>query len=289
MAEEPMSAAAALLAVTEDERLLHHRDTEVDHFAQNIEDRVSNLVGGVSTWFSGINTQTQNAVLKAQEHVDKNGGVLSTARSHLAKLESQFQSQSDRAREKSRAASVPDEAMYELDTSDPERSLREEPISAAASTHSSSPLPSTGVWDLLRKVAAHPHVERLQSAWTDANQDTKAQWSNSLKEAESLARTYAKSGGEAMQLAGRDLHSKLQAIIANVPSDNPKSAEAPKSNVDTKPPHMVDDEESFRWDDDEDDAPQSTAPEPRKDAVPPTQTKVVPNVSQMDEADSDWE
>ena len=99
MAEEPMSAAAALLAVTEDERLIHPRDTKVDQFAQNIEDRVSNLVGGVSTWFSGINTQTQNAVMRAQDHVDKNGGVLSTARFHLARLESQFQSQSDRARE----------------------------------------------------------------------------------------------------------------------------------------------------------------------------------------------
>ena len=37
MAEEPMSAAAALLAVTEDERLLHPRDTKVDQFAQNID------------------------------------------------------------------------------------------------------------------------------------------------------------------------------------------------------------------------------------------------------------
>ena len=37
MAEEPMSAAAALLAVTEDERLIHPRDTKVDQFAQNIE------------------------------------------------------------------------------------------------------------------------------------------------------------------------------------------------------------------------------------------------------------
>lgn len=284
-----MSAAAALLAVTEDERLLHHRDTEVDHFAQNIEDRVSNLVGGVSTWFSGINTQTQNAVLKAQQHVDKNGGVLSTARSHLAKLESQFQSQSDRAREKSRAAFVPEEALYELDTSNPEKSLKEEPVSAATSAHSSSPLPSTGVWDLLRKVTAHPHVERLQSAWTGANQDTKAQWNNTLKEAESLARTYVKSSGEAMQLAGRDLHSKLQAMIANVPSDVPKSAEAPKAKGDTKQLHMDDDEESFRWDDDEDDAPQSAAPEPRKDAAPPTKTKEVSTESQTDEADSDWE
>ena len=104
-----MSAAAALLAVTEDERLIHPRDTKVDQFAQNIEDRVSNLVGGVSTWFSGINTQTQNAVMRAQDHVDMNGGVLSTARFHLARLESQFQSQSDRAREKSRDV-VPDES-----------------------------------------------------------------------------------------------------------------------------------------------------------------------------------
>lgn len=288
MAEEPMSAAAALLAVTEDERLIHPRDTKVDQFAQNIEDRVSNLVGGVSTWFSGINTQTQNAVLKAQDHVDKNGGVLSTARSHLARLESQFQSQSDRAREKSRAV-VPDETLYELDTSNHEASLEEEPTSAAASANSSSSLPSTGVWDLLRKVTAHPHVERLQSAWTGANQDTRAQWNNTLKEAESLARTYVKSSGEAMQLAGRDLHSKLQSMIANVPSDVSVAEEAPGAKGSTRRGHMDDDEESFRWDDDDDDASQPTTSEPNKDNAPLTEAIKASNESQTDEADSDWE
>ena len=287
MAEEPMSAAAALLAVTEDERLIHPRDTKVDQFAQNIEDRVSNLVGGVSTWFSGINTQTQNAVLKAQDHVDKNGGVLSTARSHLARLESQFQSQSDRAREKSRAV-VPDETLYELDTSNHEASLEEEPTSAAASANSSS-LPSTGVWDLLRKVTAHPHVERLQSAWTGANQDTRAQWNNTLKEAESLARTYVKSSGEAMQLAGRDLHSKLQSMIASVPSDVSVAEEAPGAKGSTRRGHMDDDEESFRWDDDDDDVSQPTTSEPYKDNAPLTKAIKASSESQTDEADSDWE
>ena len=48
MAEEPMSAAAALLAVTEDERLIHPRDTKVDHIAQKIFSLVSYLEGGGS-------------------------------------------------------------------------------------------------------------------------------------------------------------------------------------------------------------------------------------------------
>ena len=132
-------------------------------------------------------------------------------------------------------------------------------------------------------------MERLQSAWTGANQDTRAQWNNTLKEAESLARTYVKSSGEAMQLAGRDLHSKLQSMIASVPSDVSVAEEAPGAKGSTRRGHMDDDEESFRWDDDDDDVSQPTTSEPYKGNAPLTKAIKASNESQTDEADSDWE
>lgn len=57
MADEPMSAAAALLAVNEDERQIHFTETEVDAFAKKVEDKVSDLVGGLSHWWSGVQSQ----------------------------------------------------------------------------------------------------------------------------------------------------------------------------------------------------------------------------------------
>jgi len=57
MADEPMSAAAALIAVNEDERQIPFTETEVDAFARKVEDKVTDLVGGLSNWWSGVQTQ----------------------------------------------------------------------------------------------------------------------------------------------------------------------------------------------------------------------------------------
>lgn len=57
MADEPISAAAALLAVNEDERQIQFTETEVDAFARKVEDKVTDIVGGLSNWWSGVQAQ----------------------------------------------------------------------------------------------------------------------------------------------------------------------------------------------------------------------------------------
>ena len=275
MAEEPISAAAALIAVNEDERQLHHTETEVDVFARNIEDRVSNLMGGLSTWFNGMNMQTQNAMLSAQEHVQQNGGVMSTARAHLSNLESQLQLHSDRARSKSRSSAepMPDDALFELDTKDEEEILEREKPTRSASVSSdagnqsdaaTSPPTSSwshnSLWDVLRKVTAHPNVDRLQNTWKkNTTSDIPIQWQHTLKEAESLARAYARSSGAAMQNVSKDLQAKIQNVVKNLPTDENTPRTTDKSAM--QPVHVVEDEEDFRWDDDDDDADNMPADE----------------------------
>lgn len=248
-----MSAAAALLAVNEDERQMEHNRTEIDAFARNIEDRVSNLMGGISSWFSGVNNQTQNAMLQAQAHVEQQEGIAQMARKQMEKLESQLQAPSDTALQKSRVSAEPvgDESLFELDDESTPNTSR------SADTSAADRAPPSGLWDLLHKVSAHPHVEKLQSAWSTANQDTKLQWTQTLKEAENLARGYVQSGGTAVQHAGRDLQTKLQTLMKNIPTDT--KSDAPEGARPFKSSHAVQDEEYIGWDDDDELDEPSTA------------------------------
>lgn len=59
MADEAISSAAALIAINEDERQLHHKETEVDVVARKIENRVMDLVGGLSSWWGGVHSQVR--------------------------------------------------------------------------------------------------------------------------------------------------------------------------------------------------------------------------------------
>jgi len=55
MADEPYSITAA--TVEEGKPHAPHPDTNVDIFAHRIEDQVSNVMGNLSSWWSGVHAQ----------------------------------------------------------------------------------------------------------------------------------------------------------------------------------------------------------------------------------------
>ena len=59
MADEPISAAAAIIAVNDDERQIQFTETEADAFARKVDDKVTDLVGGLSNWWSGVQSQVR--------------------------------------------------------------------------------------------------------------------------------------------------------------------------------------------------------------------------------------
>ena len=161
---------------------------------------------------------------------------------------------------------MPDDALFELDTKDEEDILeRKKPTrsasvssdagnqSDAATSPTTSSWSHSSLWDVLRKVTAHPNVDRLQNTWKkNSTSDIPIQWQHTLKEAESLARAYARSSGAAMQNVSRDLQAKIQNVVKNLPTDENTPQTTDKLAM--QPVHVVEDEEDFRWDDDDDDA-----------------------------------
>lgn len=59
MADDPISSAAAHLAVLENETQHPHQPNEVDHMAESIERRVSGAVNTLSAWWQGMHDQVR--------------------------------------------------------------------------------------------------------------------------------------------------------------------------------------------------------------------------------------
>ncbi|KAN0061212.1 hypothetical protein ACQY0O_006948 [Thecaphora frezii] len=67
----------------------------------SLEAEVSNLVTGISSWWSGVAQKSQASISQAKQHVDKQGGLLSFAKSEYTKLEAQIADAQKKARQES--------------------------------------------------------------------------------------------------------------------------------------------------------------------------------------------
>ncbi|WFD17949.1 hypothetical protein MCAP1_000160 [Malassezia caprae] len=316
MADEPMSAAAALIAVNEDERQIQFTENEVDAFARKVEDKVTDLVGGLSNWWSGVQTQSMNALHMAKDHIDQSGGILNAARSEIGKWDAELQSHSDRARELSRSTAEPlsDGVPFEITDKDDEvqslsKSLQETPAAASPERNSIWHLLESHAWNSFRQLASHSQVERIQSQLTSlANNGSDSQTGlhSTLKDADSLARKYMQSGESTLQNVSKDFQKLVHDIMQKSSSkkDVSESTNAAESVLPTgtqgaETLHVVgsDDDDDFVWDDDDDlavtgnahadlldgDTTSASTSEPKALPAPTT-----PSRNPIDN-DSDWE
>ena len=111
MADEPYSVTSA---ATVDP--VEHAETDMDVLTRKIEDRVTNLVGGFSSWWSNVNQQSQSAFQAARTQIEKQGGLMATAKQSFARLEESMEQASQEARAKGREGAQPTELgePYEL-------------------------------------------------------------------------------------------------------------------------------------------------------------------------------
>ncbi|WFD29248.1 hypothetical protein MSPP1_000255 [Malassezia sp. CBS 17886] len=237
-------------------------NAEVDALTQKLEDKVAGAVGGLSSWWSGVSKQSQEAVQAARSAIEEQGGVVQAARHELLRLDSSMDDASRRAREQSRGAAEPVEAGYvdELaeentrETADetpcgpaahvhgapgaarPERGAQEHAAAQGAASENAAqggPVAvPTGIWDTLQRLAHHPQVEHLQQQFgavvhptsqTDG-EASKRSLRETLYDVEQAAVQYLHNGEALAREVGKDMQDLLHDIVQVVPDESGGSA-----------------------------------------------------------------
>lgn len=266
MADEPYSATTA--AATD--AGAPHTATEVDMMTQRIEDQVTNLVGSFSTWWGGVNRQSQTALQDARTYIEKQGGVLATAKQGIAQLEASMDKASQDARAKGRDGALPadDGEPFELpdDEAAPKDKGKGVERDAPAAEADAPTLASLGTsaWTSLQRLAHLPQVAHVQEQLTHALHTAEGQTGPTLQramhDAESLMTKYMHDGEALARDVGKDLRGLLDDIVKIVPpeeaervaADTPQSVpqeRAEDAKIDA--PHALGDADDFAWDDDE--------------------------------------
>lgn len=265
MADEPYSATTA--AATD--AGAPHTATEVDMMTQRIEDQVTNLVGSFSTWWGGVNRQSQTALQDARTYIEKQGGVLATAKQGIAQLEASMDKASQDARAKGRDGALPadDGEPFELpDDEAPKDKGKGVERDAPAAEADAPTLASLGTsaWTSLQRLAHLPQVAHVQEQLTHALHTAEGQTGPTLQramhDAESLMTKYMHDGEALARDVGKDLRGLLDDIVKIVPpeeaervaADTPQSVpqeRAEDAKIDA--PHALGDADDFAWDDDE--------------------------------------
>jgi hypothetical protein len=179
-------------------------------------------------------------------HIEKEGGVLATARKELAKLDAQLQVDSDEARKRAQSGTEPVEGLHppELDDmldqgdkgkgreqDDSAFSMDERRGRSATSGDAQDALPNlsalgTNAWESLQRFAHLPQVDQLQGqlksmlhATENSKEVLEAQRSvrETLAETESLARRYMHDGEIFVQDMSKELGSLLNGLFTVVP------------------------------------------------------------------------
>ncbi|PWN43742.1 hypothetical protein IE81DRAFT_346340 [Ceraceosorus guamensis] len=112
-----MSLPAA--SATDGSRGKDESGSEANQTAQSVgaeptlEQEVSQLVGSLGSWWTGVSKRSQDTLASARKQIDAQGGLMAMARAEAAKLEAQLNEAQKAAREK---AQVPLEASAEGET-----------------------------------------------------------------------------------------------------------------------------------------------------------------------------
>ena len=279
MADEPYSVTSA---ATVDP--VEHAETDMDVLTRKIEDRVTNLVGGFSSWWSNVNQQSQSAFQAARTQIEKQGGLMATAKQSFARLEESMEQASQEARAKGREGAQPtelgepyelaDDAETEPAAPAPSANKGKQPEERAPQEQPSLAGLGTSAWASLQRLAHLPQVAKIQEQISHAVQSsTDSESGQSLQrvlhDAEALVTRYVHDGEVFARGVGKDLRGLLDDVVKIVPpeeaeriaEDKPQPvvdvpSDAPaevKGTSEEKVYHTLEDAEDFRWDDDEDD------------------------------------
>ncbi|WFC93584.1 hypothetical protein MBRA1_000205 [Malassezia brasiliensis] len=279
MADEPYSVTSAATVDPVD-----HAETDMDALTRKIEDRVTNLVGGFSSWWSNVNQQSQSAFQAARTQIEKQGGLVATAKQSFARLEESMEQASQEARAKGREGAQPtelgepyelaDDAERDLSASTPNVDKGKQPEGQVAEEPSSLVGLGTSAWTSLQRLAHLPQVAKIQEQISHAMQSSTGSESGQslqrvLHDAEALVTRYVLDGEVFARDVGKDLRGLLDDMVKIVPpeeaeriaEDKPQPAvdgpiDAPvaaTNTADEKVYHTLEDADDFRWDDDEDD------------------------------------
>ncbi|WFD33895.1 hypothetical protein MCUN1_000721 [Malassezia cuniculi] len=210
MADEPYSVTAAAVAAGES-GVNNPNDT---NYTKLVDEQVSNIVGGVSSWWSSFSQQSQQFISSTQKHIEEQGGIYSAARNEIARIEKEIEKVAT-------------------------------PRDAEGDAQPSFEAFSNNVWHSLQGLAHIPQVQKLREQVANGlpqTADDAQQAITSLpayREVEALATKYLGAGEEFAKDVGRDIRSTLNSIVSFAPANNP-------SVLDGRP---VDIEASFNADD----------------------------------------
>lgn len=239
MADEPYSVTSAATVDPVD-----HAETDMDVLTRKIEDRVTNLVGGFSSWWSNVNQQSQSAFQAARTQIEKQGGLVATAKQSFARLEESMEQASQEARAKSREGVQPTELGEPYELADDAETERPESMSsvdkgkqpAERVPKGKQPVgripaepPSlaglgTSAWTSLQRLAHLPQVAKIQEQISHAMQSgTEGESGQSLQrvlhDAEALVTRYVHDGEVFARDVGKDLRGLLDDVVKIVPPE----------------------------------------------------------------------
>ena len=183
MADEPYSVTAAAAAASE---------SGVDNpaatdYTKTVDDQVSNIVGGVSSWWNSFSQQSQQFISSTQKHIEDQGGVVAAARNEFSRIEKEI----------GKAAT---------------------PRGAEGDAAPSFEALSNNVWSSLQGLAHIPQVQQLReqvAAGLPRTGDAQQALASlpAFHEVETLGAKYLEAGEGFARDVGRDLKGTLDSII----------------------------------------------------------------------------
>ncbi|PKI85576.1 hypothetical protein MVES1_000576 [Malassezia vespertilionis] len=308
MADDPFAAVSA--AVTD--APAQHVDTDVDKLAQTIENRVTDFVGGISSWWSDVSKQSS---------------VMATAKKEIARIDSSMEEASTAARASNYALQqeaddgnqAANEALQEKGKARVEEAERKAFTSASLSALGAA------AWSSLQQLAHTPQAEQIQQRFmstmrqsdtsiAEGSEEYTKYMQETLKDAEAFALRQLQQGEALARGVSNDLRGLLDEIVKVVPPEETKSAPVHElddaTHVQGAPTQPTEDKardtprhepstqawkteraaDDFAWDEASDEEEEQVAPQVPSQVSPQAAPPSAESAhASAEDSDSDWE